>query len=185
MRARLRRRSFSLAVLLLVSGTAALAAVPAAAVARTPPANGVVVLLGDTVIEPHTAVDYACHDRDYPIIRCFRSPAERAEEQARAAASTSATADGSTAEALGLLSPYVRWYRDAGFSGPSFEAYDPYRDLGVIGWDNQISSFMPLNGGHPVWWSGSGFTGTRWDWGTGSVGSLGLANDQFSSASKV
>lgn len=31
----------------------------------------------------------------------------------------------------------------------------------------------------------STFTGTRWDWGTSSVGSLGLADNQISSVSKV
>lgn len=179
------RRTRRLTVLLLLIGIVAPAAVSAAVVARTHPDSVVVVVLGDTVIEPRAAVNYDCHDRDHPIIRCFRSPAERTQEQARVAASMSATSDGSTGEALGLLSPYVRWYRDSGFSGPSFEAYDPYRDLSLIGWDNQISSFVPLNGGHPVWWSGSGFTGTRWDWGTGSVANLGLANDQFSSVGKV
>lgn len=178
------RRTRRLTFLLLLIGTVALAAVPAAAVAQTHPESVAVALLGDTVIEPRTAVDYDCHDRDYPIIRCFRSPADRAQEQARVA-SMSATSEGSTVEALGLLSPYVRWYRDSGFSGPSFEAYDPYRDLSVIGWDNQISSFVPLNGGHPVWWSGPGFTGTRWDWGTASAANLGVANDQFSSVSKL
>jgi hypothetical protein len=178
------RRFRRLTALLVLTGTVAFAAVPAAAVARTHADSTVVVLLGNTVIEPRSALSYDCHDRDYPIIRCFRSPMERAQEQA-AVASMSVPSDYSTAEALALLSPYVRWYRDAGFSGPSFEAYDPYRDLGPIGWDNQISSFIPLNGGHPVWWTGSNFTSTRWDWGTGSVANLGLANDQFSSVSKV
>ncbi len=183
-RSRLRHRSFHLAVLLMLIGTVVGTAVPVVAAARTDPESIVVVLLGATVIEPRTAVDYACHDRDYPVIRCFRSPAERAEEQARVA-SMVAPSDGSPAEALGLLSPYVRWYRDAYYSGPSFEAYDPYRDLGLIGWDNQISSFAPLNGGHPVWWNGPGFTGTKWDWGTAPVANLGSISDQFSSVSKV
>ncbi|MGC8633957.1 MAG: hypothetical protein ACP5VP_04730 [Candidatus Limnocylindrales bacterium] len=77
-----------------------------------------------------------------------------------------------------------RWYRDANNSGPSFESYAYEADLASIGWEDQISSFTPLNGGHPLWWAGANRTGTKWDWGTAPMSTLGAANDQISSADK-
>jgi hypothetical protein len=120
---------------------------------------------------------YACHDRDYPLIRCFRTAAQlEADEQAPGTASA--------ATAQQLLSPFVRWYQDANYGGAFFEAYDPYPDLSVIGWAKQISSFTPLNGGHPVWWQGPSYTGLMWDWGTVPEATLGNADDQISSVQK-
>ncbi len=142
-----------------------------------------VVYLGAQRIDPGAIVDLYCHDRDYPVIRCFLTAEQRATEEVQAAGGIEAATLDPTATAL--LSPYVRWYRDTNFAGPSFEAYLAEPDLAAIGWDNKISSFTPLNGGHPAWWSGPNRTGTKWDWGTASVGVLGAANDQFSSVAKL
>ena len=125
---------------------------------------------------------YHCHDRDYPVIRCFPTAAQRAAEEAAPGAVSGSGA--ALASPASLLSPYVRWYRDANNAGPSFESYVYEADLASIGWDNQISSFTPLNGGHPLWWAGANRTGTKWDWGTAPMPTLGAANDQFSSADK-
>ena len=120
---------------------------------------------------------YTCHDRDYPLIRCFRTAAQlEADEQAPGTASAATSQQ--------LLSPFVRWYQYANYGGAFFEAYDPYPDLSVIGWAKQISSFTPLNGGHPVWWQGPSYTGFMWDWGTSSEATLGNADDQIVSAGK-
>ncbi len=153
-------------------------------VTAAPATNGVpAVYLDGQRIDGRAAVNFACHDRDYPIIRCFRTPADRAAEENRVAGASHVAIAGSVAPAA-LLGPYVRWYRDASFSGPSFEAYVYEPDLAVLGWDNQISSFTPLNGGHPLWWTGPNRSGTKWDWGTASAATLGAANDQFSSTDK-
>ena len=141
------------------------------------------VYLGGQRIDSREAANFYCHDRDYPVIRCFRTPADRAAEENGLAGAPEAAIVDSVGRAS-LLSPYVRWYRDANFSGPSFEAYVYEPDLAAIGWDNLISSFTPLNGGHPLWWTGPNRSGTKWDWGTASVATLGSANDQFSSTDK-
>lgn len=141
------------------------------------------VYLDGQRIDGREAADFYCHDRDYPVIRCFRTPADRAAEQDRSARAPDASIVGSVGPAS-LLSPYVRWYRDANLSGPSFEAYVYEPDLAAIGWDNRISSFRPLNGGHPLWWAGPNRSGTKWDWGTAAIATLGSANDQFSSTDK-
>lgn len=164
-------------------GLFAVGALPAT-VSAVPARDGPpVVYLGAQRIKPSETLDLYCHDRDYPVIRCFLTGEQRATEQVQAAGGSEAAALTPTVSAL--LSPYVRWYRDANFTGPSFEAYLSEPSLAAIGWDNQISSFTSLNGGHPVWWSGPNQSGTKWDWGTASAGVLGSANDQFSSVAKT
>jgi hypothetical protein len=83
-----------------------------------------------------------------------------------------------------LTEPLVRCYCDSNSTGPSFEAYLYEPDLAATGWDNLISSFTPLNGGHTLWWTSPNRSGNRWDWGTASVATLGAANDQISSTDK-
>jgi hypothetical protein len=140
-------------------------------------ADGLHATLDGAPIPLHSVGEYACHDRGYPVIRCFGTAAARDADLA-------APAPASTASSLQLLSAFVRWYRDAYYGGPSFEAYNSYPDLSVIGWNKQISSFMTLNGGHPVWWQGTYYTGTGWDWGLASEPTLDSANDQISSVQK-
>ena len=153
-------------------------------VSAAPATNGVPsVYLDGQRIDGHGAGSFYCHDRDYPVIRCFRTDADRAADENAPATAPEAAIAGSAGPAS-LLSPYVRWYRDANFSGPSFDAYVYEANLAAIGWDNLISSFAPLNGGHPLWWTGPNRSGTKWDWGTASVATLGAANDQFSSTDK-
>jgi hypothetical protein len=153
-------------------------------VSAAPATNGgPAVYLDGQRIEGRAAANLFCHDRDYPLIRCFRTAADRAAEESGLAGAPDGAVAGSV-DPASLLSPYVSWYRDANFSGPSFEAYVYEPDLAALGWDNQISSFMPLNGGHPLWWTGPNRTGTKWDWGTASAATLGAANDQFSSTDK-
>ena len=119
---------------------------------------------------------YACHDRDYPVIRCFHSGAElEADEQV---APTPALAPQQ------LLSPFVRWFQNANYAGAFFDAYDPYPDLSVIGWANQISSFTPVNGSHPIWFQGANYTGVMWDWGTSPEATLGNADNRIVSVQK-
>ena len=120
---------------------------------------------------------YTCHDRDYPVIHCFRNAAELdADEQQLASMASAAPQQ--------LLTAFVRWYQNANYGGAFFDAYDPYPDLSVIGWARQISSFKPMNGGHPIWWQGANYTGFMWDWGTAQEPTLGGADDQISSVKK-
>lgn len=123
---------------------------------------------------------YHCHDRAYPLIRCFRASADRDADEV-----TAATLQGGAALSV-TVAPYVRWYADINFGGSSFAAYFSYANLGVIGWNDAISSFTTYAGGHPKWWQDTGFSGTHWDWGTTSFLYVGdLANDKFSSVERL
>ena len=167
---------------IVLTGGVALAASTPVAAAAPPGGPALVAYLGAQRIPLGTVASYHCHDRDYPVIRCFLTAAERTGEEA---APVSVSGRGTVlASPASLMSPYVRWYRDANNSGASFESYVYEADLASIGWDNQISSFTPLNGGHPLWWAGANRSGTKWDWGTAPMSTLGAANDQFSSADK-
>lgn len=166
-----------LAVLTITSvwavGPASAASDPAAVRAVL---NGKPIALGDVAL-------YHCHDRAYPVIRCFLTPADRDADEVRT--TTGAPESGA---ALGLTAdPYVRWYRDAGaVSGPSFVAYFTYSNLGDIGWNDVISSFSTYPGGHPRWWQDAGLRGTYWDWGAASISYVGdAANDKFSSVERL
>lgn len=127
---------------------------------------------------------YDCHGRAYPLIRCFLSAAERDLDLAETGAGNQTASSGGTDWRLVTAGPYVRWYVDANFAGPSFAAYFSYTHLGAIGWNDRISSFTPSTPGHPRWWGDPGFAGTVWDWGPGvPVAYVGSdANDKFSSA---
>lgn len=165
-----------------LTGGLALTVSTAGAVAESPGGPALVAYLGAQRIPLGTVASYHCHDRDYPVIRCFLAAADRAAEEAAPGAGTGSGAV--LANPTSLTGPYVRWYRDANYSGASFDAYVYEADLASIGWDNQISSFTPLNGGHPLWWAGANRMGTKWDWGTVPMATLGAANDQISSADK-
>ena len=167
---------------IVLTGGVALAAPTTGVAAASPGGPALVAYLGAEQIPLGTVASYHCHDRDYPVIRCFLTAADRAAEEA--APDAVSGNDTFLANLASLLSPYVRWYRDANYSGASFESYVYEADLASIGWDNQISSFTPLNGGHPLWWAGANRTGTKWDWGTAPMSTLGAANDQISSADK-
>lgn len=130
---------------------------------------------------------YHCHDRAYPVIRCFSTALERDRDEGLASAATIPAPAGNGVEAITTAAiAYVRWYLDANYGGPSFDASIAYSDLRTIGWNDKISSFSTYPGGHPRWWRDGGFTGSLWDWGTTSVPYVGdAANDQFSSVGRL
>lgn len=130
---------------------------------------------------------YFCHDRAYPVIRCFGTSPERGRDEGLADATTKPTSDGDNPEAIMAAAyPYVRWYLDANYGGPSFDATIAYSDLGLVGWNDKISSFSTYPGGHPRWCQDAGLTGAYWDWGTASISYVGdAANDKFSSVERL
>ena len=130
---------------------------------------------------------YYCHDRAYPVIRCFGTSLERDRNEGLAGAATKPAPDSDNANAITTAAyPYVRWYLDANYGGPSFDASIAYSNLGSLGWNDKISSFSVYPGGHPRWWRDVGLTGGSWDWGTTSVPYVGdAANDQFSSVGRL
>lgn len=113
-----------------------------------------------------------CHDRDFPIIRCFPSPDQRDEDLAAAGAGSAESGQ-----------PYVTVYLDEGYGGGSLTVYDSIRDLGMHGWNDRISSFKSLNGQRPRLFSHIDFGTPSWRWPAGAwVSNVGSnANDATSS----
>lgn len=130
---------------------------------------------------------FHCHDLASPVIRCFTTAAARDADEAAVVRALALGGTHTTGATAVTSTPYVRWYLDADYGGPSFDAFLPYRDLGTIGWNDKISSFTTYAGGHARWWRDIGFAGASWDWGAGvSVPNVGsAANDQFSSVGRL
>jgi hypothetical protein len=77
--------------------------------------------------------------------------------------------------------PYATVYRDADYGGSSLTLFGSYSNLGVIGWNDAITSFKSLNGGRPRFYRDAGFGGVSWRWSAGAwVANVGSpANDSF------
>ncbi len=168
-----RWRSMALAACLV-----ALLALPGAASAHDPGSTGsagpVVADLEGHPLAVAQIPAWYCHDLDAPRIHCFTSAAELEH----------AVASRSTAGAIGpsaAATAYVEVFTDANWQGAALMISAPYPDLRTINWNDKISSFIPLYGGHPVWWQGKNYTYAMWDWGTAAVAYLGGANDRFQS----
>lgn len=126
-----------------------------------------------------------CHDLAYPVIQCFDSAAERDLDLIlETVADTTLRPLGPEPEPQ---MSYVTWFAAANYAGSSFTASQSYADLGVLSWNDSISSFKSLNGGRPKWWQATNYTGTSWRWLAGAqVSYVGdPANDQFSSVANV
>jgi hypothetical protein len=126
-----------------------------------------------------------CHDLAYPVIQCFDSAAERDLDLiVESVVVTTSRLLGPEPEPP---TPYVTWYAATNYGGSSFTASQSYADLGVLSWNDSISSFKSLNGGRPKWWQGTNYTSTSWRWLAGAqVSYVGdPANDQFSSVQNV
>lgn len=127
-------------------------------------------------------VNHHCHDLDAPTYRCFDTEAER---DADALVSPDLEA---FLGPLGSLSfTFALAYTAINFGGSSLMVSAPTPDLGVIGWNDTISSFKSTNGGRPKWWAGASYGGTAWQWGTSVwVSYVGDdANDRFTSVKNV
>jgi len=158
------------AILALGVASTAAAGSPAGGGERRAQLDGQAISLGDVA-------RFACHDRDFPVIRCFGSSTERDRDVAEHEFS----AEGVT------LTAYVTAYADANYGGTaSFTAYWSEPDLTIYGWNDKISSFRTLNGGHPRWWQDVGNKGASWSWGALSMPYVGdSANDQFSGVERL
>jgi hypothetical protein len=101
------------------------------------------VIVADLGGRPIPAVDvgrYHCEDTDFPQIHCYRSAAELEAAMARRLAAPAQS--GLAAPATALATNYVRIFRDQLFGGPSAYLSVAYDDLGIIGWNDRISSFQ-------------------------------------------
>ena len=123
MRTSTNRRARQTVGLLIGLSLMTLALPPGAGASST---SGLRAVLEGKPIALTEVAHYVCHDRDYPVIRCFRTATEvDADEQQLAAMTTTAPQQ--------LLTAFVRWYQNANYGGAFFDAYDAYPDLSVIG----------------------------------------------------
>lgn len=145
-------------------------------------------------IELSDVGQYHCHDFDYPIIRCFQTELERDADAESMGLSSEVSVSGRTelsaALAVQLAATavtYVRWYEHSNYAGASFWTANPLPDLTIIGWNDRISSFKSINGGHPKWWQDSNYNGPSSQWVTSAwVPYVGdTLNDRFSSVQNV
>ena len=111
---------------------------------------------------------YACHDIDYPRIRCFSSQAARDTSAAPLLASASAT--------------YVIVWADATFAGSSLIVSQDYTVLATLGWNDRIRSFKAQNNLNGRFWTDWFYGGTAYYFCCNQqVSYLGAYNDTFSS----
>jgi hypothetical protein len=158
------------ALLALSVGSTAVAGSPTGAPERRAQLDGHPIPLSDVA-------RFHCHDRDFAVIRCFGSAAERDRDLVELGRSGELVA----------VTAYVTWYADGNWrEPPSFTALWSEPDLTTWGWNDKISSFRTLYGGHPRWWQDVDKKGASWDWGTSSISYVGdAANDKFSSVERL
>lgn len=134
---------------------------------------------------------YHCHDREYPVIDCFATEQERDHDAGLTprAVAVAAAPDSSLFGAINLASAvfYVTFYEHSNFAGASYATSQAIAHLGLIGWNDAISSFKSLNGQRPKWWQDIDFAYFSWQWPASYwVSYVGDgANDRFSSVKNV
>lgn len=104
------------------------------AMASTPE---IVATLDGRSIPAAEVAAHHCHDLEFPVIRCFRSVADRD-------ASVSVEI-GAVQLAVAAAVVYVTIYDGALFAGSSFSISQDYDTLSVVGWNDRASSFKGRN----------------------------------------
>ena len=175
-------------------GLALLFVCPIGAQARQPdaqPGGHLTASLDGRAILLRDVRRFHCHDLAHPVYRCFTTPEGRDRDLLSVAAADqapSSTTFGAPSGELAIQAfTYAIAYEHINFAGASLAISNPVSDLGPVGWGNRISSFKSTNGGRPMWWDGTGYTGTAWQWGTSYwVSNVGDgANDRFTSVQNV
>lgn len=94
-------------------------------------ADKVSATLDGKSISLERAGDLSCHDFDYPVLRCFASPAALTRELARRTNAGGAV----------ILAGYVTVFEHAGYDGSWMTLSSDQPWLSSIGWNDRISSF--------------------------------------------
>jgi hypothetical protein len=133
--------------------------------------------------------NWYCHDFDYPSIHCFRTAAELDLAVANLGIELLAPnedAIGSSPAVVSALS-YVRVFVDAGYGGSSAYFSVNYSNLGLIGWNDKISSYVALNSLSGQFWENTSYWGLLDSFCCNQLVSyVGDAyNDKFSSVRKT
>jgi hypothetical protein len=148
--------------LLLVLGTAPISANQrGTGTGMTADLDGVPIKLADVG-------KWYCHDFDYPAIHCFSRPQDMQQAPGFAAAATSTT--------------YVTVYEFTTYQGAFMHMSQDYSILGLIGWNDRISSLVIHTSPGAVFWTDWLYTGTRYAVCCFTqLGSLGSFDNSFSS----
>jgi hypothetical protein len=144
-----------------------------------PNGNVVTATLDGRPIDPGTASHYYCHTRDYPVVHCLDTQAE-VDSDLGIVEPASPGAAGLSPAWSGLA--YTIAYWDINYGGSTLTVYGAIPYLGVIGWNDNISSFKSVNCGIPRYYVDSNYSGAYWQnscntWSS----SLYSYNDTFSS----
>ena len=138
-------------------------------------------------IEPHTASSYFCHTRDWPVVRCFASQAEVDSdldwvEPTEPGDSPASASDSDVSPDWNYGTPYSLAYWDINYGGSVLTLYGNVTYLGLIGWNDSISSFKSVNCGIPRYYIDSEYSGMYWQNGCNTWSpNLYSYNDSFSS----
>jgi hypothetical protein len=135
--------------------------------------------------------DWYCHDFDYPLIHCFRT-----EEELDAAVASlgyqplgpsTSTNEGPASPTAALAVSYVHVYVDASYVGSSAYFSVNYSNLGVIGWNDKISSLVGLDSAIGRFFDGANYLGAIYAFCCNSaVPYVGdYFNDKFSSVKRT
>lgn len=109
-----------------------------------------------------------CNDFDYPAIHCFSHPEALESDSSMTLAPTT--------------TPYVTVYEFTTYQGAYMHMSQDYSILGLIGWNDRISSLVVHNSPGAVFWTDWLYSGTRYPVCCYSqLGTLGSYNDTFSS----
>jgi len=96
---------------------------------------------------------YYCHDLNYPRIHCFA----RAQDLEVSLALVQAT---QMAQPLGATSAqYLKLFDLSGYAGVYIYLSANYNDLGVIGWNDRVSSYVGVNSLAFGMWTNVNMTG--------------------------
>jgi hypothetical protein len=144
-------------------------------------------------IPPSQVGQWYCHDFDYPLIRCFRTAAELDAAVAslgyQPLGPRTSTSDGvDPASPTGVLAvSYVHVYVDANYQGNSAYFSVNYANLGLIGWNDKISSFVGLDSATGQFFESVNYTGFIFGWCCNSAVSYvgNSSNDRFSAVRRT
>lgn len=140
------RLAFAAAVLMVAASS-----VPVAAASPQ-----VVADLEGKPLKTSSIPDYYCHDRDFPLIHCYRTSAGL---QSALAAPAGLSALSST--------DYVVVYSSPTYAGSYFYVSQDYDALAVVGWNDRIRSYRGVNGASGSFWT---------DWFESGTGQLFCCN---------
>lgn len=146
---------------------------PGIAAAGDKPPDGLHADLDGKPLDLVNVGAYFCQDFDYPRIHCFSSPTALE-------ASVSVTLNAAASSATTVN--YVIVYEFTSYQGAYMYMSQNYSLLGLIGWNDRISSFRGLNSQAGVFWTDWLYSGTMFSYCCNTwYGSLGSFDNTFSS----